>query len=919
MMRPPSTETGPLEPASASGPPPAPENRPPAGGKPPPVSGADVRLRAAWEGVSRPDVKVVSTDVFDTLLWRQVAEPHEAFAPLADRLRGRGQLARHLESASFVRLRRLAEREARSRRARAFGDLEVNLAEIYELLPDWLFQGPQGRELALDVELELERDLVLPDLDVAELLTAASDAGKTVIAVSDTYFSAAELRRLLDQPGLERVAIDRIFTSSDHRRGKAAGLFEVVLAELGVPAGAVLHLGDNEKTDIGPAQESGIGAVHFERHPVQLEALLAHERRFAQAGSGGGRGSTLPAELSSLRGKVAARAEGDRLPPSLQPFWQAGALVQGPVLTGFAEWVQERAAELGARQLHCFMREGHFLGELIDRAGEYLGLPARCERLWLNREVLGAASLAVASADEFARLVTRRRTPTVAEFLPTLGLGTGDLPRFASHADTRLDDPVVRHNLFAAIVDDAALNAKVLEHARVQRERVLRYVDGLLGGAQELFVVDLGWAGSAQLMLNSVLALGGRRVAITGLYLATHEGAASNAFAGMRTLGYLGDFGEPEPTVAAVTRTPEILEQTCLPEHGSQVALDEKLQPVLAPVARARLQAVEAGALRQGVEAFQREWARYRVAVPDKLPSLASAPAVLRPLIMRQLLAPTELEATLLGRWAHDENQGSDRVEQIADLRMAERLRHLSPEQLRGLSMSDLYWPAGLAARVDTRYAELFAAASAGELEWDALSSDADTGPFVIEVARGVDVDPDARLGGTPRRNRLGLSAIVGDIAAPAIQELVLRPSTHPCVVRLDFLELSCHVQGRAEPVRIRLESPEEFARLRRVNCFLLTSNVFVVHSGSPALYLDLEPQIAGTVFRVDVLCGFAVLAVGELLPVPGRLRSVEDAGVTLDLLETRVQSLTDEIQSMRRTFGWRVGKPWRFLKRTFS
>ena len=33
---------------------------------------ADSRLTAAWEAIRRPDIKVVSTDIFDTLLWRQV-------------------------------------------------------------------------------------------------------------------------------------------------------------------------------------------------------------------------------------------------------------------------------------------------------------------------------------------------------------------------------------------------------------------------------------------------------------------------------------------------------------------------------------------------------------------------------------------------------------------------------------------------------------------------------------------------------------------------------------------------------------------------------------------------------------------------------------------------------------------------------
>jgi len=868
----------------------------------------DQRLRAAWDLVHRHDVRVISTDVFDTLVWRQVAVPHRAFSLLADRLRSRGQLAAHMTSESFLQLRKLAEREARLKRAHSFGDLEVNLDEVYAMLPSWVFNHPKSREIALDTEVSLERDLILADLDVVDLLTAAQAAGKLVIAVSDTYFSEVRVRHVLAQAGLGSLTLDRVFVSCEYRKGKNAGLFEAALGDLGLAPAAMVHLGDNEDADITPARALGIATVAFERLPPDLAKLIEDEKRFCDPATLSRTVHAFPPELGSLRGKVAVRAEGRSLPLSLQPFWQAGALVYGPVLSGFAEWVQERADELGAHSVHCFMREGDFLAPLIDRAGEYLGLAPRAQRLWLNREVLAAASLGDASASELGALLNRRRAPTVKQLLLTVGLTLADLPRYASHAHTSLDDPVVRNNLFDAIADDAVIRAKIVDFARTQRERIVRYVEQLLDGRDRMFVVDLGWAGGAQAMLNSVLRLAGRPLDIVGLYLVTHAGAARNVFMGMKTFGYLGEFGEPELAVNTIVRSPEILEQTCMPAHGSQTGLDEALQPVLAPSPHHPLQAAEASAVRQGVLAFQREWARYQVVCPGKLPSLAWSPGVLRPLLVRQLAAPTAIEATLMGGWAHDENQGSDRNEQIADLSQADRLRHLAPEQLRRTSMSDLYWPAGLAARVDPLAAQLLAAASAGELDPDALSAELETGPFVVEVARGVDVDAKARLDDTPRRNRRGLSAVSGSIGAPAIQELVLRPARHPCVLRLDFLEARCHVQGQSEPVAISLNAPEQFSRLRRENCFVLNPNVFVVHGAAPALYLDLEPVVAGTVFRVDLQVGFAIMAISQLLPTPGRLRSVEDAGVAMEIMD-----------QMRNSVSWRVTAPLRRVKRVLK
>lgn len=873
---------------------------------------ADSRLTAAWEAIRRPDVKLVSTDIFDTLLWRQVAAPVDAFLLLAERLRARGRLAPHLSPEAFQNLRRLAEDQARLHRAHASNDLEITLEEIYERIPPWVFSDPSGGGVAIETELALEQELLVPDLDIASLLMAAKDAGKKVVAVSDTYFSEPQLRELLTQPGLGELVIDQVFSSSEHRRSKVDGLLGVMLEELGVSAGAAVHLGDHGEADVAAAEKLGMGAVEFERHPEDLVSLLKAEARFAEPRPIGGYGSTMLPEMTALRGKVATRADGQALLPALQPFWRTGALVLGPVFTGFAEWVQERAAEHRLKRLFCFMREGEFLTGLVDRAGHSLELPARCEKLWLNRETLAAATIGEGSRHEIASLLVRRRTPTVAELLATIGLSIADMPAFTSHADTRLDDAVVRENLLDALESDAGLTARVVAHGRAQRERVVAYVEKLLDGDTVMGVVDLGWGGSAQKLLELVLASADRKIEVVGFYLLTHEGVFS---IWTHARGFLGEFGAPADTSKTVTRSPEILEQLCMPDHGPQVGLDDQLQPVLAPASHDRLQMVEAGVLRHGVESFQREWSRYRAVMPGKLPSLAGGAHVLRPLLMRQLQAPTELEATLLGGWAHDENQGSDRTEEIADIRHSARLKHLAPDQLRKLPMQDLYWPAGLAARVDPATAELYAAAATGVIPWESLASPVETGPFSIEAV-GTDVDPKSAITTVPKRNRLGLSEVFGSITAPAISELVLRPSTEPAVLRIDYLEIRCHVQGESEPVRIDLQTPEDFARLGRSYLYLLNPNTFVVHSHSPMLRLDLAAFTPRTIFRADVRCGFAILPISELLPTPGRLRSVEEAGQEIEAAEAAVANLSRQMDELTNSFSWKITKPLRRLKR---
>jgi hypothetical protein len=222
--------------------------------------------------------------------------------------------------------------------------------------------------------------------------------------------------------------------------------------------------------------------------------------------------------------------------------------------------------------------------------------------------------------------------------------------------------------------------------------------------------------------------------------------------------------------------------------------------------------------------------------------------------------------------------------------------------------MEELYWPAGLAARADPAIAALYAAGASEEIPWDSLSSPVETGRFRI-TAVGTEVPPDGSIEVTPRRNRLGLSEVSGRIMAPAIHELVLRPAEQPCVLRLDYLEIRCLIEGQEAPLLLDLQRPEDFGRLARANCFVLNPNVFVAHSIDPELRLDLRDLTPRTVFRADVRCGFAILPISQLLPTPGRLQSVEEAGVRLEGLERN-------IAAMQSSLSWRITKPLRLFRR---
>ena len=859
------------------------------------------------ELVESDAVDVVSTDIFDTLVWRRTLNPIDVFVELGERLAARGMLARALAPDAFGRLRRLAEERARADRKRDRKEAEVRLGEIYEALPEWVFDD-RPREDALDEEIELEREIIVPDLDVVELLAHAVERGKTIVAISDIYFSADQIRRLLDQPRLDALPFRKIFTSSDHREGKTGRLFDIAIAALGCEPVQMVHIGDNAAADVEPAVERGIRTVYLEKRSKPFERVLHREAMFGRpaiAKSATGPhspelGAGVDFGLTALRAKTEHREEGLEMPSALRPHWRFGATVLGPALAGFGEWVHREARAAGAERVHCLMREGEYLTRFVDGAAGAVEDPVTAQKLWLSRYVSTRAAIGGATEEELERLMFGPTPPTVGEYCRRLEIGLSEMPALSGYADTVLYDPIIRRQVLDAILEDDALRSRVVEESRRLRERVVESLLEAAPGDGPIVLVDIGWGATIQQRLSEALAHAGVDRRLLGLYMMTNDIAGLAVTRGHRALGFLMNCGAPEHLMT-VMRAPEIIEQSLMPDVGTQIGVAEDLSPILAESSIPPQQMAEAEAARDGAFAFQRDYVRYRQALAGKLTPLSEARDPLAAILTRAVVAPTTEEVTSFAGWVHDENFGSEKQAPLIDERWSAKIRHLTAKQLAKQPMDQMYWPFGVAHRVDEQLSDLVAAASAGVISWEATATPVEIGKMSFKVTHGVGIDEAKPVEFEPWRNRQGLSFVSGAITLHQIQRLEIVLAERACVMRIDWLEFRLFAQGHPEPIVVRLEGSDALRPLAVANCLIMPGGL-VLCTGSPALMaFDVGAVTPRIVTRVEFEAGFAALPGGPVLPGSTRLDQI------------------GELERLAQSRIWRATRPWRMLRQAVA
>ena len=501
---------------------------------------------------------VISFDIFDTLLVRLVYSPKDVWKLSEKKFdSGNGTLS------NFARLRADAEKNARLKSS----GKDICIDDIYVELQKMSGLSHSYCEELKQLELDTEKSVLVPRKEIKEAFNSiVNNSGKEVILVSDMYLGKDFIEGLLKDNGI--TGYSRIYISCEENARKDDGtLWQKVKDDYN--GKSILHVGDNEVSDVQIPGDFGIENYHVMSPKVLLENSNIYKNVRGQVNSEDDR--LIMGLFNAKLFNSPFVMNGDRFKLKIKDAYTFGYCFMGPVVNSYVRWVCNEASKNGADNILFFAREGYVLEKVFkaikDNSAVNFAKNVNGKYLLVSRRAMSVARC----KDE----------TTIDELLDIFYLGNFKnllqsrfgIKAFEDEEDFEVKLPdnkaKVKRHLEKYI-------SAILNKADEERKSYLSYFNNIVGEGDRFVFSDIGYSGSIQYFLSELLGK-----ATEGYYFATDDVRKGEKYPGNKMYGYyIENDGEREISTSAVHRYNMILESVLIAPVGQLEYIGEDGLPV---------------------------------------------------------------------------------------------------------------------------------------------------------------------------------------------------------------------------------------------------------------------------------------------------------------------------------------------------
>ncbi len=451
---------------------------------------------------------IISFDIFDTLVFRNVLKPKEIFSIVESTYKDKDVIK------GFKKARIDAENKAR-----IFSKKEdITIKEIYKQLESKL--GKECEDVQ-KFEMEIEKEFIVVNPFMKQVFDYAIKKGKKVYIISDMYLSADFLETVLKKIGYK--GYEKLFVSGDIGKTKATGsIYEYVKKDQKIK-GKWLHIGDNLHSDIANAKDKGLSTYYYKPpiERIKLTSKMSIKESIMNA-----------IQINSTRNGL-----------EVESFSKIGTECISSIFYGFADWMSKFTESQD--NLIFLSRDGYFPKKVFELVKKERNLDIYTKYLLTSRKAFQIPAYALMEKNKVIDVLTQWNAQlnhklAIKDIYKQVGLDAKDFEREINMLGLKNSNTILNFENREKVKKLLALTyIKIKKSLDSKLNLVEEYLkqEGI-DKFEQLNIVDIGWRGSIHNAMQKILDNN-----IIGFYFGTTEFVYDEIKS--NTFGYYFDLGFP--------------------------------------------------------------------------------------------------------------------------------------------------------------------------------------------------------------------------------------------------------------------------------------------------------------------------------------------------------------------------------------
>ncbi len=476
--------------------------------------------------------QVISFDIFDTLIKRNVPKPEDIFSVVELLYDTKNRV-----KSDYCNKRIKAENVARSQI-----DREINLDDIYNY-----YVGNESVEGLKSLEIDTEIKFCVPNYSIIEIFNRCIKDGKTVYLISDMYHTSETIQKILDKCGV--TGYNKLYVSCDENKTKARGdLFLHVKKENNIK-GEWIHIGDSIRGDYTNPRRIGIKSILIRRKT---------DRKL------------LVKQYDSLSSKQLVSFITNKEPVEYNYYQKIGYEILGPILCGFSSWLNGRLRDNKGKVLFL-ARDSKLLLEAYKIL--YEGNTEDFIYFYISRKAsLNCVLDLINSYDEMIELLVPKDADRIFDLYEAFNIP--EERRKEINSSLGINEDIYIHDKDNGINKERLFDVlkKEVSTASLEQRTLLKEYLNEQGVGKDFSVVDIGWEGRTQWAFQRLNQSEGGNV--KGLYFGIIK-KYPKLTEKLEMSAYLGSLKNTDRIARVIMETVAFFETLFLSDEGSTIGYEK--------------------------------------------------------------------------------------------------------------------------------------------------------------------------------------------------------------------------------------------------------------------------------------------------------------------------------------------------------